>query len=127
MGSATLATALVLLAWRTRYHWPALVLLPAFALTVGVARIYLGVHYPSDILAGFAVAVAWVMAMHQVVGRAPKPRAEASDSSIEVKAEETRHHDAEKHDAKVAHAKQEAVEATESAADAEDDKDARNK
>ena len=96
MGSATLATALVLLAWRTRYHWPALILLPAFALTVGIARIYLGVHYPSDILAGFAVAVAWVMGMHQVVGRAPKPRAEAADSSIEVKAEETRQHDVEK-------------------------------
>jgi undecaprenyl-diphosphatase len=101
MASATLATALVLLAWRTRYHWPAVLLLPAFALTVGAARIYLGVHYPSDILAGFAVAVAWVMAMHQVVGRAPKPRAEAADSSIQKLAEATKKDDADKAEKKL--------------------------
>ena len=85
MGSATLATAVILLTWRTRWHWPALVVLPAFALTVGVARIYLGVHYPSDILAGFAVAIAWVMGMHSVVGRAPKPRAEPASANIPEK------------------------------------------
>jgi undecaprenyl-diphosphatase len=85
MGSATLATALILLTWRSRWHWPVLVLMPAFALTVGAARVYLGVHYPSDILAGFAVAVAWVFAMHQVVGRAPKPRAEPGHANIPEK------------------------------------------
>jgi undecaprenyl-diphosphatase len=85
MASATLATALILLTWRTRWHWPALLLLPAFALTVGVARIYLGVHYPSDILAGFTVAIAWVMGMHQVVGRAPKPKAEPAHANIPEK------------------------------------------
>jgi membrane-associated phospholipid phosphatase len=90
MGAATLATALLCLAWRGPFHWPAVILLPLFALTVGVARVYLGVHYPSDILAGFAVAVAWVMGMHQVVGRAPKPRAEPVDSSIQKQAEHTR-------------------------------------
>ena len=28
---------------------------------VGISRIYLGVHYPSDVVAGYAVAFIWVM------------------------------------------------------------------
>lgn len=88
MGSATLAAAVIVLAWRTRFHWPALILAPAFALTVGLSRIYLGVHYPSDVLGGFTAGVAWVIAMQSLVARAPKPRAEKPDSGIEKKAED---------------------------------------
>jgi undecaprenyl-diphosphatase len=32
-------------------------------LLIGVSRIYLGVHYPSDVLAGYAAAVIWVSAV----------------------------------------------------------------
>jgi undecaprenyl-diphosphatase len=41
----------------------------AFAILVGMSRIYLGVHYPSDILAGWLVAIAWTVAVYGLVFR----------------------------------------------------------
>ena len=38
-----------------------------FVLLVGLSRIYLGVHYPSDILAGWTAACAWVVGVYGLV------------------------------------------------------------
>ena len=69
MGSATLAMVVVLLCWHTRWRWLAVALAGSFALLVGVSRIYLGVHYPSDILGGFAAGIAWVSGVYLVLYR----------------------------------------------------------
>lgn len=72
MGSMTLATVLVLLAWPSRWRWPVLAAMLVFVPMVGASRVYLGVHYPSDILAGWAAAVAWAVgAWWLVLGRRP--------------------------------------------------------
>lgn len=67
MGSMTLAAVLVLLAWPSRARWPVMALMLVFVPMVGISRVYLGVHYPSDILAGWAAALAWVAGSYWLV------------------------------------------------------------
>ena len=73
MGSITLAWVVVLLWWHLHrapwqaWRWPVTVLAATFVLAVGLSRIYLGVHYPSDILAGWAAASVWTVGMFGLV------------------------------------------------------------
>jgi membrane-associated phospholipid phosphatase len=79
MGSMALAAALVVLLWATRWRYVAFVVGAVFVLLIGLSRIYLGVHYPSDILAGWAAAFAWVMGISSVLYKRlgkPTPQAE---------------------------------------------------
>lgn len=43
-----------------RWHVPAAMAVAALAATVGASRMFLRVHYPSDVLAGFALGAVWV-------------------------------------------------------------------
>ena len=76
MGSMTLACVLVLLAWPTRWRWSVVGAMAVFVPMVGLSRVYLGVHYPSDILAGWAAAATWAFGTYLLVfrnGRAVSP------------------------------------------------------
>lgn len=74
MGSASLALVLVLLAWPTRWRWPVLSAMAVFVPMVGLSRVYLGVHYPSDILAGWMASSLWVCGVYLWVYRGARHR-----------------------------------------------------
>ncbi|MFC5577635.1 phosphatase PAP2 family protein [Lysobacter niabensis] len=69
MGSMTLAWVWVLLAWRTPWRWPVVIAMLLFTVIVGLSRVYLGVHYPSDILAGWTAASVWAVGCFFLVFR----------------------------------------------------------
>jgi membrane-associated phospholipid phosphatase len=81
MGSITLAFAMILLCWPTRSRWLVVFGALVFVILVGISRVYLGVHYPSDILAGWTAAIAWTFGMYLLVDqKAPPPPQSAAPS-----------------------------------------------
>jgi membrane-associated phospholipid phosphatase len=64
MGSMALVLTLGLLLHHSRWRWLALGLGPLFVSGVGWSRMYLGVHYPSDVAAGWIASTAWVLSVY---------------------------------------------------------------
>jgi undecaprenyl-diphosphatase len=54
----------------------------AIVFLIGLSRVYLGVHYPSDVLGGYAAAVAWVSAVALVDGLLLRRGDRASATSL---------------------------------------------
>lgn len=63
MASSALALSMVVVFWPTRWRWLVVIGAAAYMITIGLSRLYLGVHYPSDVLAGWAVSAAWIATM----------------------------------------------------------------
>lgn len=60
MASSALAFSIIVIAWNTRFRWYAVGAGALFMLAIGLSRLYLGVHYPTDVLAGWFVSGVWV-------------------------------------------------------------------
>ncbi len=66
MGSFAVVAALVIVLGATRWRWLALGVGALFVPLVGLSRLYLGVHYPSDILAGWCASLIWVTGVYHL-------------------------------------------------------------
>lgn len=75
-GSMAFALTLFLIVQR---HWPigrwlSALLGSLFTLTISLSRLYLHVHYPSDILAGWALGIGWVLGVNYLFTRDKRVR-----------------------------------------------------
>lgn len=68
MVSSAFALSAVLILWHTRWRRLVVGLAIAYVLFIGASRLYLGVHYPSDVLAGWAMSAGWVMIVAISIG-----------------------------------------------------------
>ena len=81
MISAAIALSVIYVCWKTRYRYPALIIGSLFIIIIGLSRLYLGVHYPTDILAGWCVSGAWLVVVALVFGRFQDTRKDRTRSA----------------------------------------------
>ena len=72
MGSTAVYGALVVLglpAWDQRTRLAAVATASVIAISVAASRVFLGVHYPSDVIVGLLLGMAWLLAMSTILAR----------------------------------------------------------
>lgn len=81
MTSMTLVAALAILAWGSAWCWLIVIVGSLYVVAIAWTRLYLGVHFPSDILAGWTVAIAWVIGVSLLIKPHLTPVSVVSDEA----------------------------------------------
>lgn len=85
-GSSAVAASLILFA----HPFPAGVSAVVYALLIGLSRVYVGVHYPSDVLGGFLLGFLEALFIRRLFRRALRQRAAGSIGSTSGRDPEAR-------------------------------------
>lgn len=63
MNSLAAAGAILALTWQSKARTKVAIAAFCYIALIGLSRMYLGVHYPSDVIAGWALSTVWVALM----------------------------------------------------------------
>ncbi|MEH2322225.1 MAG: phosphatase PAP2 family protein [Nostoc sp.] len=67
MTSVTVVAVLLFLTWDSSRRWLVLIFGSLYIIAIAWCRLYLGVHFPSDILAGWMVALGWTIGVSLII------------------------------------------------------------
>jgi membrane-associated phospholipid phosphatase len=69
MASSALVFSVMVVLWRTKWRVLAISIGLVYMVIIGFTRLYLGVHYPTDIIAGWLVSLGWVATVATLISR----------------------------------------------------------
>lgn len=79
IASSAIALSAVVLLWDTKWRRAVLAAGAVYVVLIGYSRLYLGVHYPTDVLAGWLVSIAWVCVVAVVCARLVRGRTQTQN------------------------------------------------